>query len=133
MRYVAKSIFSFSDKKLGELVDTNSVSDRDKRRFKRCTLDTAVAVTCKGQFLVQSCVNISEGGLLVRAFSKYTVGDVIDVSLFVPGGDFVKASGEVVYILEPNPGEHYLGVRFLKASTAAQGSIRRFVETELPN
>ena len=58
-------------------------------------LDTAVAVTCRGQFLVQNCVNISEGGMLLRVFSRYLMGDLIEVGCFIPDGQFVKAVAEV--------------------------------------
>lgn len=104
----------------------------EQRRYRRGRLETAVAVTCRGQFLVQNCVNVSEGGLLLRVFSRYLVGDIIEVGMFVPGGQFVKAVGEVAYVMETSPGEYYAGVRFIEIASTNQIAIRDYVEQAPP-
>lgn len=105
-------------------------SGRELRRFRRGRLETAVAVTCRNEFLVQNCVNISEGGMLLRAFSRYLSGDSIEVGWFVPGGHFVKAVAEVSYTLEPSPGEFYAGIRFIEISQESRVSIRQYLESQ---
>lgn len=108
-------------------MDISGPSHHEQRRYQRSKLETAVAVTCRGQFLVQNCLNISEGGMLLRVFTRYLVGDLIEVGCFIPGGIFIKAVGEIAYLTEPNPGEYYAGLRFVEIQQSSQLAIRDYV------
>jgi hypothetical protein len=104
----------------------------DQRRFKRCTLEMLVGVIRHGQFGFEYSREVSEGGMLLGTFTRYAVGDIIDISFFMPPtGEVVLVRGEVVYQMEPEPGKYYAGVRFLDAPAQALTSIREYVADSL--
>jgi hypothetical protein len=102
------------------------VSIEDKRRFKRCPLDTVTGVSRDGEFHFENSVEISEGGMKLITTGDYKVGDRIDVFFFVPKGKFVKAVGEVAYLL-PENSHRQVGLRFDEPSESSCEAIREFV------
>lgn len=60
--------------------------------------------------------DISRGGLSVRAMVPFTPLERIELGLELPGGQRVRALGEVVWVLEPNGETHgpRMGARFLE-------------------
>ena len=111
-------------------MNDQEVSIRDKRKHPRCKLDAAVGVTCQDQFLVQNCVEISEGGMLLRVFSSYKPGDRLEVSLFLKN-QFITAECEVVHTREPAPGQGHVGVKFSQTADSVRTTIRSYVESIL--
>lgn len=85
-----------------------------------------MGVTCRNQFLVQNCVDIGEGGMLLRVFSNYKTGDQLEVSLFI-NNQFATTEGEVVYTIEPQPGQIYVGIKFSNPPAKLQTTIREYV------
>ena len=104
----------------------------DQRRFKRCTLEMLVGVTREGQFGFEYSVQVSEGGMLLGVFSPFQVGELLEISFFMPPtGDLISVRGEVVYCTEPDSGKYFAGVRFLEASGTTVQTIRSFVNAEI--
>jgi hypothetical protein len=105
-----------------------STQKEDKRRFKRCSLEMLVGVIRNGQFGFEYSQQVSEGGMLLGTFNKFNVGEIIEISFFMPPtGEVVLVQGEIVYCLEPEPHKYYSGVRFLDAPENALSSIREYV------
>ena len=99
-----------------------------RRQFKRCRLEILVGVSRLGQFGFEYSVDVSQGGMCLGVYSKYQVGEVVDISFFIPPtGEVVQVRGEVVYILEPSPGEHFAGIRFLEPSRPTQDLIGQYI------
>jgi hypothetical protein len=112
----------------GESLRIMSTIDDDKRRFKRCSLEMLVGVIRSGQFGFEYSQQVSEGGMLLGTFNKFSVGELIEISFFMPPtGEVVLVRGEVVYCLEPEPHKYFAGVRFLDAPENAVSSIREYV------
>jgi hypothetical protein len=111
----------------------NSGSGIDKRRFKRCSLEMLVGVIRNGQFGFEYSQQVSEGGMLLGVFNRFFVGEIIEISFFMPPtGEVILVRGEVVYCLEPEPHKHFAGVRFLDATDSALETIRQYVTAEAP-
>lgn len=105
----------------------------DKRRFKRCSLEMLVGVIRNGQFGFEYSQQVSEGGMLLGVFNRFFVGEIIEISFFMPpSGEVILVRGEVAYCLEPEPHKYFAGVRFLDATPSALDSIRQYVSTETP-
>lgn len=105
----------------------------EKRRFKRSPLEMLVGVIRNGQFGFEYSQEVSEGGMLLGTFNRFFVGEIIEVSFFMPPtGEVILVRGEVVYCLEPEPHKYFAGVRFLDATSQAIETIRRYVTNEAP-
>jgi hypothetical protein len=98
-----------------------------KRAFQRRKVTTKVAMLCKGQFSFEKGVEIGEGGMLLRTSKHLTPGDRMELNFQVPGGGFVTGQAEVLYMLEPSPGEFFFGIRFVDPSMILQLEVRNFV------
>ena len=92
-----------------------------------------VGVIRNGQFGFEYSAQVSEGGMLLGVFNRFQVGEIIEVSFFMPPtGEVILVRGEVVYTLEPSPHKYYAGVRFLDATPSAVETIRHYVTMEAP-
>jgi hypothetical protein len=99
-----------------------------KREFKRKKIATKVGVLCRGQFSLEQGVEIGEGGMLLRTRKFFKIGDHLEINFSIPGGGYVSSSAEVLYLIEPTPGEFYFGLKFLDPATILKLEIRHFVE-----
>jgi hypothetical protein len=103
-----------------------------QRRYKRRKFITPVGLWIGGRFVIEKAVEVSEGGILLRvdagADTPLRVGDMFELQFFLPRGNFISAQAEVVYLLEPDSGEHYVGFRFLNVPLRIQKLIQEFVE-----
>lgn len=101
----------------------------NKRRFDRRKCSTKVGVLVGGHFSFHEGVEISEGGMLLRANASFVVGQTIELNFFVPDGTFATASGEIAYAFELSPTEHFFGIRFVETTLPARMEIRLYVES----
>lgn len=105
-----------------------SSSSLDSRRFKRCRFISPIAVLCSGSNLLERCVEISEGGMLIRTDFHVPMGQKLELTFVLPDGEFVATRGDTVYSFEPQRGEIYVGIRFSANDFHGRESIRKFVE-----
>lgn len=102
----------------------------DRRAHKRYRLDAAVSVCYAGDFSIQKCVQISEGGMLLSAQADvWSVGSQIEICFLIPGGKSVILNGEIVYDLKLQQGQTYAGVRFINLSSSVQELLGQYVST----
>jgi len=85
-----------------------------------------------GRSAPASAVNVSLGGMLLRTMSPVAVGDEVDVSLPLGGGDHISSAGRVVRIhavATPGlPGQPFVlevGTRFTRITAADQDLLMR--------
>ena len=102
-------------------------ANRRIRSFARRKCLANVAIHRHGLFGFETALELSEGGMLIRAQGHYKVGDRCTVNLLVPGGSFISTAAEVAYILDEPGGERQYGLRFLEPSTHVKIEIREFV------
>jgi hypothetical protein len=104
----------------------------EKRRFKRHPLNTQVGILDRGAFSFETSVEISEGGMQLQVFKPLIVGQRVEVRFFLPNGPFVAATGEVVYIYEPNTRQYHAGIRFLNIPEEVAEAIRAYGSLQQP-
>jgi hypothetical protein len=92
-----------------------------------------VGVIRNGQFGFEYSMQVSEGGMLLGVFNRFEVGEIIEISFFMPPtGEVILIRGEVAYCIEPEPHKYFAGVRFLDATPASLAAIRHYVTLEAP-
>jgi hypothetical protein len=105
------------------------IVSRNKRRFRRHKIDAQVAVISLGRMRFDSAIELSEGGLMIKSLRRYKIGDRLEICFFLADGDFINTTGEVAYSLEPEPGDHHAGVRFVALAPQAAARIRAYVQS----
>jgi hypothetical protein len=70
--------------------------------------------------------DLSTGGCFVDTVGQTEVGEVLDLRLKLPGGEWIDVEGEVTYAY-PNIG---FGVRFTRVAEADQKKIEWLVKAE---
>lgn len=87
----------------------------EKRDFIRMRIDTGVSLLHAGQVIAAVCLDLSSGGLQVRAAERFQVGDPIEVRIDSdhPALKGLHASTEVVWIADQPGGQQKFGLRIL--------------------
>jgi c-di-GMP-binding flagellar brake protein YcgR len=109
--------------------DKPQTQHHQRRRYRRRKFSTPVGLWVGERFAIEKAVEISEGGALLRVQKPLETGRVYELQFFLPEGGFISAQAEVVYQLEPNTSEYYLGIRFINIPLRFQTLIREFVGT----
>lgn len=87
---------------------------RERRRYFRCSLETPVSIEMSGgRPRPFTSVNLSEGGIALRAAQDLTVGTMVKVNFTLTDGNPpITAKGEVVWV----DGEGRAGLRLAEMS-----------------
>jgi CheY-like chemotaxis protein len=103
------------------------------RRSYRVVLNVAIDGKYNNRPFMCSSQNISAKGMLIRTPEHLALGERIACSFYLPDGNRLSASGEIVRVVKENSGmdvNHY-GLRFLSLSPDAETAITSFVDKEL--
>ncbi|MFP5429277.1 MAG: PilZ domain-containing protein [Gammaproteobacteria bacterium] len=87
----------------------------EKRDFIRMRIDAQVSLLHAGQVIAAVCVDLSSGGMQIKAPQRYQVGDQIEVSIDSDHAALkgLHASTEVVWIADQPGGQQKFGLRIL--------------------
>lgn len=107
---------------------TNQDEFNEKRRYQRRSVDCRAVLIHRGQYLNETAVEVSEGGMRVRVLKPYDVGDPLEVCFFLGSGAFIEQVGEVVYSYLTEDGERFIGIKYSNPTPINQNLIRQFVE-----
>ena len=104
----------------------------ERRVNTRATLVTAVNLFSESNFFTGFSQDISEGGVFVSTYLLEPVGSEVSVSLGLPGGYEINATGIVRWVRDPvdlessePPG---MGIEFDSLDERSRELIREFVE-----
>ncbi|HDS1738139.1 MULTISPECIES: PilZ domain-containing protein [Pseudomonas] len=87
----------------------------EKRDFIRMRIDAEVSLLHADQVVAAVCLDLSSGGMQVKAPQRYQVGDKLEVRLDSdhPALKGLHASTEVVWIADQAGGQQKFGLRIL--------------------
>jgi uncharacterized protein (TIGR02266 family) len=100
-----------------------------RRKQIRTNMESFAEVSCGGESLNMETFNIGEGGVFLKPLP---VGDVIDLSLTLPGRpEPMKLRGEVLYAFGAKVQNHPpgMGVKFVDVDADRQAVLTRYVES----
>lgn len=100
------------------------------RRHYRVVLNIAVDGRHNDRPFLCNMENVSASGMLIRTSEKLDVGERIACSFFLPTGQKIGASGEIVRLGGQQATDTFnrYGVRFLSLAIDAAAAINTFVE-----
>jgi len=107
----------------------------NRRVHARYAVDLEVSMSSEHNFYAGLAENISAGGIFVATHITKPVGEQLELSIALPGGLSIRATGEVRWTLaysETSSAKPGLGIRFLDLSPEAVGLIERFVRNRDP-
>lgn len=87
----------------------------EKRDFIRMRIDAEVTLLHAGQVIAAVCLDLSSGGMQVKAEQHFKVGDQVEVRIESdhPALKGLHASTEVVWIADQPGGQQKFGLRIL--------------------
>lgn len=106
---------------------------RKVRRTPRRTYARAIGVLSHGRYEVFQATQLSEGGIGFMAKKEFVAGDMVVISLIVPGGGVVVARGQILQgqgldqTAEHAVGQLIYGVKFIDMSLPLRRLIRNYV------
>lgn len=101
------------------------------RRFRRRCFSTQVGFLRPNEKVrYTTCVDICEDGIRICADPSYKIGEVLELSFFLPDGTFVMAMGKIVHALQTSPDQFRVGLKFHLISPTQAERIREFVDSE---
>ena len=109
------------------MADKIDMKTSKTRRYKRVQITATTGALCEGRHRFHTALEISEGGFLLQSLHRYSIGDILDVGILLPGEQTIVAEAEIMYALEPDGDLHFFGARFLDTSPEICESIRRYV------
>ncbi len=108
---------------------------RDRRRYLRKPLSLKVTNQQSGFFTYYVSIDISAGGMFLRAEEPLPVGTRLDLEFNLPGDDIaVRTAAEVVRIVAPSldlERPSGMGIRFLDITKEQRKDIEKFVNQTL--
>ena len=106
--------------------------DVPPRQSYRVLLNITVEGRHNNRPVMCNSVNVSTGGMLVRAKEAIAKGDRIVCSFYLPDGRKVSAQGEVARSFRQNdaPDVTFYGIRFRSFDPGSEAAIAAFVERE---
>lgn len=100
----------------------------DRRAHKRYSIESPVSVCYLGDFSIQKCVQIGQGGMLLFSENMdWKVGSHIEICFLIPGGKSMILYGEVVYRLHLNGTGNFAGIRFVDVSPSIQSHLSGYI------
>jgi len=102
-----------------------------RRKQIRTTMASFADVTYRGDSLRMETFNFGEGGVFLKTKTPLPVGEVIDLTLALPGRvDALKVQGEVLYAFGSKMPGHPpgMGVKFIGLDEGGQRLLSRYVE-----
>jgi len=108
---------------------------RERRRHFRHSVDLVVDASSEHNFFTGFCQDLSEGGLFISTHNIRPVGEVIDLTFWLPGGHKVQTSGVVRWQrLSKEEGDESpgIGVQFLALSPVDFEAIKKFFQQREP-
>lgn len=118
------------------------MSEIEKRRFPRLTVSIKIEYKLfedkSAPFLVTSTKDISAGGLCLRVFDQFEVGNILQLRFTLPGlPRFIFAKGRVVWIKELGrlgKGKAFeLGIEFIEIKEEDKKQIGEYVRLNKNN
>ena len=119
--------FDFPD----DLASSSEQPDEERRAYSRQPLDIEVSYTSHHNFYTGFTNDISEGGLFIATFGRFSVGDRLTLNLSMPGLSNRRAvEVEVRWVrslgTEPTAASG-IGVKFVDLDSNLLGAIRTFI------
>lgn len=117
--------------KLSQPAETPSIADRvaiGRRRVPRRNFECPIGVLLHGDFNVQRCYQVGEGGMMISSAVPPLEGAQLVISFFLTSGSLIMVRGVVRSII-PAQGkwpERY-GIEFLNLGFQYKREIRNFV------
>lgn len=106
----------------------NDALHDERRAHRRYSIDSPISVCYLGDYSIQKCVQISEGGMLLSAQEAcWSVGGHIEICFIIPGNKSIILYGEVVYDLQLDNKQRFAGVRFINISSTSQALLRQYI------
>lgn len=106
--------------------------DVPPRRSYRVLLNITVEGKHDGRTVMCNSVNVSSGGMLIRAKEKLSPGDHIACSFYLPDGSRASAQGDIVRSFRADSAADaaFYGIRFQTFSPGSEAAIAAFVRRE---
>jgi hypothetical protein len=102
----------------------------ESRRTPRRVFTRPIGILCDGEFQLGEALQLSEGGLLFRSAEYvYSTGFSVVITLNMPDGQGVVATGEIIYQLKAPTGPQY-GIRFSELDLQQRRAIRNYVSAK---
>jgi uncharacterized protein (TIGR02266 family) len=97
-------------------------------------LEANVGATTESNFFVGFSGDISEGGVFVATYLTLSVGDLVELTVTLPGGFAKTLPGTVRFVRDPMDmdSEPGIGVRFDRLDDEARELILRFIRKRAP-
>src|ERR1700752_3638849 len=96
------------------------MSDRDRRREKRW--DVCLDAVWDGNITAR-VTDLSEGGCYIDSLNQPNVGDLLNLKLHLPNGDWLELTGEVAHQTPPLG----FGVRFVEVTDEQLKNLRSLI------
>lgn len=115
--------------------EASDAAGSHRRGHKRFSVDLDVSLGSDHNFYSGFAENLSVGGVFVATHQLRPVGETVEVTIHLPDGTEVRASGEVRWVRLFNsdsdmpPG---MGLRFRELESAANQAIERFLNQREP-
>jgi hypothetical protein len=93
-------------------------------------MKNAVGVLCGGDYAVEPCIEIGEGGMLFYTKRALKVGQAVVMNFYVPKRDFITVTGELIYKLQDKAETNSkvsFGVKFNNLSFESRRMIRDYI------
>jgi hypothetical protein len=104
------------------------------RKFPRRSFHTLVGLLYKGVYTIAPCVELGEGGVLMKVNGKLEAGSLAVINLFLPKADFVTVTAEIVYsIPSKNEEPSRYGLKFKSLSFESKRNIRDYIADKTEN
>lgn len=87
--------------------DKIDIKTSNSRRFKRVRVTATMGALCEGRHRFHTALEISEGGLLLQSLHRYSIPDIVDVGIPLPGEQTIVAEAKMLYALEPDGDLHF--------------------------
>jgi DNA-binding response OmpR family regulator len=100
------------------------------RETYRVLLNVAIEGSTSNNRFVCNSLDISLDGMLIETDQKFTVGERLSCSFFLPDMTQIQLAGEIVRTVQPAPGvvKKWYGVHFLDLSPDAEKALETFID-----
>jgi DNA-binding response OmpR family regulator len=100
------------------------------RETYRVLLNVAIEGKINTDSFVCNSLDISLDGMLIETDQKFTVGDRLSCSFFLPDMTQIQVAGEIVRTVQAAPGvdKNWYGVHFVDLSPDAEKSLETFID-----
>ena len=121
----------------GALIDISSLKDNEltannERTDGRFNASLEVSYNSFNEFITEYSKNVSRGGIFINTKRHHDIGEIVDLSLIVPGlDDPLNIKGEVIHIKIHNvPDEDAgIGIKFVDIDSESRKALIEFIKS----